>query len=114
MELRDPPDPRRERLVPVVSYAVERRLASRRADYWDHATAVELAVLAKDEPAAMHALTTALAAVREDWEPRSTANNLRLIREARANRDDEVEWAAAIERELLRRAGDEGRSPWGT
>src|SRR3954465_2727659 len=28
MELKDPPDPRREPLIPVVSYAVERRIAS--------------------------------------------------------------------------------------
>ena len=27
MELREPPDPRRERLLPVVAYAVERRIA---------------------------------------------------------------------------------------
>jgi len=38
MELKDPPDPRRERLIPIVSYAVERRVASGQPDYWDHAT----------------------------------------------------------------------------
>src|SRR6266568_1961043 len=75
MELRDPPDPRREELLPVVSYAVERRLASGKADYWDHATRLELAVLAKDEAAARRALASALARVRENWEPESTVNN---------------------------------------
>jgi tetratricopeptide (TPR) repeat protein len=105
MEIHEPPDPRREQLIPVVAYAAERRLASDQADYWDHATRLELAVLAKDEPAAKRELARALAMVREQWEPESTANNLKLIREAREDRGDEVPWAATIERELLRKAG---------
>src|SRR5512144_1331024 len=83
MEVHEPPDPRRGQLIPVVSYAVERRLASGEADYWDYATSLELAVLAKDEPAASQALSRALAMVREGWEPATTANNLKLIRKAR-------------------------------
>jgi hypothetical protein len=43
--------------------------------------------------------------VREQWEPESTADNLELIRTARDARGDEVPWAAMIERELLRKAG---------
>jgi hypothetical protein len=105
MEVRQPPDPRREQLIPVVTYAVERRLASGEADYWDHATRLELAVLAKDEAAANPALASALAAVRETWEPESTANNLKLIRSAREERGDTVPWAEIIESQLLRKAG---------
>jgi MAP3K TRAFs-binding domain len=105
MEMRTPPDPRREQLLPVVSYAVERRLASAEADYWDHATRLELAVLAKDEAAAKRALTSALATMRERWEPESTVNNLSLIRSAREARGDEVPWTATIEQALLHRAG---------
>lgn len=105
MEVREPPDPRREHLIPVVSYAAERRLASGEADYWDHATQLELAVLAKDETSARSAVARALAAVREPWEPESTGGNLKLIREARERRGDAVPWAAAIEIELLRKAG---------
>jgi tetratricopeptide (TPR) repeat protein len=104
MELRDPPDPRREQLIPVVTYANQRRLASGQADYWDHATRLELAVLAKDEAAATSALAQTLALVREPWEPESTANNLKLIREARERRADAVPWAVVVERELLRKA----------
>jgi tetratricopeptide (TPR) repeat protein len=104
MEVREPPDPRRQQLIPVVSYAAERRLASGEADYWDHATRLELAVLAKDETGARRALAGALAMVREAWEPESTANNLKLIQEARERRGDNVPWAELIERELLRRA----------
>lgn len=101
MELRDPPDPRRKQLIPVVSYAAQRRLVSAEADYWDHATLLELAVLAKDQTSADEALTQALATAREGWEAKSTAGNLKMIREARERRGDNVPWAKALETELL-------------
>jgi len=103
MELKDPPDPRRDSLVPVVRYAVERRIAAGQPDYWDHATLLELAVLAKDEAAAMAALGDALASTREPLEPETTARNLRLIREARERRQASVAWAAELEAMLLRK-----------
>jgi tetratricopeptide (TPR) repeat protein len=108
MELRDPPDPRRSGLIPVVSYAVERRLAAGEADYWDQATRLELAVLARDEEGARDALAHALALVREPWEPESTANNLKLIRQARERRGELPPWQAELETQLLRRAGTRG------
>ena len=104
MELKNPPDPRRFELLPVVTYAVKRRLAKGTPDYWDHATLLELAVLEKDEQAAMEAATHALAAVRENWEPETTARNLALIRNARSARGDTVAWAAEIEKALDKRA----------
>jgi tetratricopeptide (TPR) repeat protein len=104
MELADPPDPRREKLLPVVAYAVDHRIASGQPDYWDHATRLELAVLAKDEEAATDALANALAAVRESWEPETTARNLRLISEARTKRNETVEWAKEIKAALLQKA----------
>ena len=104
MELREPPDARREQLIPVVRYAVERRIASGKPDYWDHATRLELAVLAKDEATASAALGDALAAVREKWEPETTARNLRLIREARERRSETVAWAKDVEDTLGRAA----------
>jgi tetratricopeptide (TPR) repeat protein len=104
MEVRNPPDPRREKLVPVVAYAVERRIGATRPDYWDFATQVELAVLAKDRAATSATLGRALAAVREPWEAETTARNLRLIREARASRNEPVAWADEVERALTERA----------
>ncbi len=104
MELKNPPDPRRLELLPVVTYAVKRRLAKGTPDYWDHATLLELAVLQKDESAATETAAHALAAVRENWEPETTARNLALIRNARSARGDTVEWAARIEEALDRRA----------
>lgn len=79
-----------ERLIPVVSYAVERRMASGMPDYRDYATQLKLAVLAKNQNKAESALPDALAAVRESWEPETTARNLRLIREAREKRHEAV------------------------
>jgi hypothetical protein len=61
-------------------------------------------VLAKDEQKAVAALSDAVAAVREPWEPETTARNLRLIREARERRGEDVPWAGEIEGELERRA----------
>lgn len=102
MELAEPPDSRRGSLLPVVAYAVERRIASGKPDYWDHATRLELAVLAKDEDAAYDALTDALAAVREPWEPETTARNLRLIGEVRQKRGEALEWSGSIESALTK------------
>jgi tetratricopeptide (TPR) repeat protein len=110
MEVRNPPDPRRQKLVPVVAYAVERRIARGQPDYWDHATRLELAVLAKDEAEAAAALGDALASVRESWEPETTARNLRLIRTARAGRGEAVNWADEVEQELTKRSGASGGS----
>lgn len=86
MELRDPPDERLADLLPVVRWSAARGLESDDADYWTYATQLELAVLAEDRAATERALGRALAAVRERFEPETTARNLRLIREKRAER----------------------------
>jgi len=100
MELSEPADPRREQLLPVVDYTNERRITAGKPDYWDYATRLELAVLRNDEEKAAAALADALAAVREIWEPETTARNLRLIREAREKRGEPVGWLRQIEAEL--------------
>jgi len=112
MELKEPPDSRREQIIPVVAYSVERRIVAGKPDYWDYATRLELAVLAKDEEAAMAALGDALASIREKWEPETTARNLRLIREARQRRQEDVPWAKVIEDELNRKAGKKYHPPF--
>jgi hypothetical protein len=104
MEILEPGGREQQRLVPVVRYAAERRVADGRADYWDHATRLELAVIGRNAEDATEAAGDALAAVREPWEPESTANNLRLIREARAEAGERLDWADAIERELVHTA----------
>jgi MAP3K TRAFs-binding domain len=100
MELREPPDPARVELIPVVRYAVTRRLAAATPDYWDHATLLELSVLANDPNAAADSLGKALIAMREKWEGETTARNLGLIADSRAARGEEVEWIRDCVREL--------------
>ncbi len=101
MELKTPPDPRREQLIPVVAYAVERRIATGKPDYWDYATRLELAVLGKNKPQAMDAASAALAVLRESWEAETTARNLLLIKEARQKRNESVPWADEILQALV-------------
>jgi hypothetical protein len=67
----------------VVLYAVRRRLASKVSDYWDQATLLELCVLNRDQAGAARAIAEAITNIREAWEPKTTARNLRLIRETR-------------------------------
>lgn len=94
----------KDELLPVVRFAVTQRLRSSKPDYWDHATLLELAVLASDERAADRALGEALVSVREPWEPESTANNLSLIADAREDRDADTSWLRRVIGELTERA----------
>ncbi|HTQ07576.1 MAG TPA: TRAFs-binding domain-containing protein [Polyangiaceae bacterium] len=91
---------RRDRLLPVVEYAVERHSAGITAGYWEHATVLELAVLRSDEVAAEEALGRALAAVRERFEPATTATNLGYILDARRERGEDVAFVAACIKQL--------------
>lgn len=100
MEQQTSTDPRRATLLQVVSYALDRRLASGSPDYWDLATRLELDVLAGDKPSADTALAHALALMREPWEGASTARNLKLIAEARRRRGQEWEWIETLAGEL--------------
>lgn len=104
MELKDPPDPRQIKLLPVVAFAVERRIAQGKPDYWDYATRLELAVLAKDQVSAETALADALALVREAWESETTARNLSLVSEARMRRGENQDWVQMVEKVLLGKA----------
>lgn len=100
MEMCDPVDSRQAELLPVIRYAVRRRLVGKFPDYWDHATLLELAVLADDRAGAEAALADALAAIREPWEPKTTARNIGLIREAREKREADARWIREVEQSL--------------
>ncbi|HZH74641.1 MAG TPA: TRAFs-binding domain-containing protein, partial [Archangium sp.] len=84
--------------------AVEQRLRYAKADYWDHATLLELAVLGSEQALAKNKLADALAVVRETWEPRTTARNLGLIRTARLDRGEKVDWLEPLIAALQERA----------
>jgi hypothetical protein len=100
MELKEPPDPRREKLLPLVFYAVERHMAQGTPDYWDYATLLELAVLDKNPQQAEQFAAKALAHVRESWEPKTTMRNLRLLRNAGESRNETLGWIKDIEKAL--------------
>ena len=57
-----------------------------------------------DEGRASSALGNALAAVRESWEPETTANNINLIIQARQRRNELQPWVKEVETALLERA----------
>jgi len=99
MELQEKPDPAQADMLPVVRYAALLRVKAN-GDYWDQATMLELAVLARNVDEAQDYCGAALAVVREAFEPETTARNLRLIREARSVRGEDVEWLAEIEENL--------------
>ena len=100
MELQEPPDNERFKLIPVVRYSVNQRTATGNPDYWDWATLLELEILAKNEDAASAALEESLAKATEAFELETTRRNLRLIREARERREDSIGWAGELEEKL--------------
>jgi tetratricopeptide (TPR) repeat protein len=95
---------RKAEILPVVRFAVTQRLRSSKPDYWDHATLLELAVLDQDLDAVQQSLGDALACVREKWEPATTANNLKLIQEARQARGAAEDWLDEVIGELEKAA----------
>ena len=94
---------RRDELLPVVQFSARQRLGSK-PDYWDHATLLELAVLGSAEKDALEHLRDAIIVVREPWEARTTADNLKLIREARQTRGVSEPWLDEIIAALEKRS----------
>lgn len=80
-----------EYLTPLVSFAVARRGGLRSTDYWDLATVLELAVIGRDEELAHRALArvlTAATAASAGWMPKTTADNLEMVRGLRKGKED--------------------------
>jgi tetratricopeptide (TPR) repeat protein len=97
MEVKNPPDPRRTEILPIVRYAASRRVAAGNPDYWDYATLLEIAILGKNEDDASKNLGSALPIIRAKWEPETTLNNLRMISAARKERnEDEPAWIGDV------------------
>ena len=87
----------------MVRYAVSRKV-EKNPDYWDHATLLELAVLANDRDDAQDKLSDATGVECKAWMLKSTARNLGLTRAAREARSEDAAWIAQLERELLAKA----------
>ncbi|GIG22716.1 hypothetical protein Cch01nite_34400 [Cellulomonas chitinilytica] len=102
MSLTDPVDPRLDRFLPVVRFAAERRLdgSDRDPDYWDHASDLGLAVLAGDRERAERALEHALAVVRDEFEPETTARDLGWVADAMVARGEDAGWVLELVADL--------------
>lgn len=102
----DSKDPRIAELNPVVAYAVERKIAAGRADYWDYVTLVELAVIGEDQSAARAALDDAIIAplATEKWMFMTTAATLKNLANAGA-----PAWTADLQITLRQAAEELGR-----
>lgn len=79
-----------DRLVPLVAFAVARRGGASSSDYWDLATVLELACIGNDWPTARRVLPRVVAAARESFMPKTTADNLDLLTEARRRQGHEL------------------------
>ena len=100
MVQRDPEDPEIAALLPVLRYAVNRKIGRGHGDYWDYATALELAVLAADAAAAHAALAQALAEKTEPWMLKTTRETLEMLVAGWEKRGMETGWVRELVREL--------------
>jgi len=100
MEIKNPPDDRRKQILPVVRYSSERRISTKKPDYWDYATLLELAVLDKDESKVIEAIANAFSTSPDKWQVESTLKNINFIRETRAGRKESTDMEKGVEEEL--------------
>jgi tetratricopeptide (TPR) repeat protein len=100
MYQRDPADPRIAELLPVVRYGARLKTLRQQADFWDHATLLEVAVLEEDVDEAASALALALSSDPLPWQARSTLDTLVRLRQARERSGPVPEWLHELERQL--------------
>lgn len=92
-------DTRKDELLPVLTYAVKQKI-KHSADYWDYATLLELSILEDDKEKAQELISDVLVNVREPFEPKTTANNIKLIREHRELKALDCQWIKELENML--------------
>ncbi|MGB8192869.1 MAG: TRAFs-binding domain-containing protein [Chitinophagaceae bacterium] len=84
-------------LTPVVEYAVHRKMAAKKPDYWDHATLLELAVILNDGHKATEQLRKALATnIEGSWMFETTLRNLTMINDRRIMRAEDTSISARL------------------
>ncbi len=91
MAIAQPEDTRWKEIYPVVQYACNQKMKGGSPDYWDYATMLELKTIKKEWEQAAEYLGSALANVREKWEPETTAKNIRYIKESREARNENAD-----------------------
>jgi MAP3K TRAFs-binding domain len=89
------------RLLPLVSFAVERRGGASSSNYWDLATVLELACIGDDWATANRVLPKVILAAMNSFETATTLGNLRLLKQALERATREVAKLDGILDELL-------------
>ena len=89
------------RLLPLVSFAVERRGGASSSNYWDLATVLELACIGDDWATANRVLPKVILAAINSFETATTLGNLHLLKRARERTAREVAKLEGILNELL-------------
>ena len=88
------------RLLPLVSFAVERRGGASSSNYWDLATVLELACIGDDWATANRVLPKVILAAINSFETATTLGNLHLLKQARERTAREVAKLDGILNEL--------------
>ena len=102
LEIKAPEDPRKEELLPIVTYSLKRKIELGSPDYWDYASLLEIAVISDSPEEVSGHLDKMSELIREQWEAVTTSRNIRLIRESRQERGIECPWIIDIEARLER------------
>jgi hypothetical protein len=102
MEINNPMDERIKKIFPVVNYSLERKLESKRLDYWDHATLLEIAIIEKDYMKLNQYLMNivSMVPVPEPWQIETTARNIKMIDRAREERKEDTDNEKMVVKEL--------------
>ncbi|MEX0762703.1 MAG: TRAFs-binding domain-containing protein, partial [Dehalococcoidia bacterium] len=98
-----------EQVRPVVSFAVTRRGGIQSADYWDVVTVLELSAMGEDWQTAKRAAGKAVLIADAPWTLRTTARNLRIIKDSFDQRNKSTTELRQLITEL-ENAADEMRS----
>ncbi|MEN8118123.1 MAG: TRAFs-binding domain-containing protein [Bacteroidota bacterium] len=79
-----------KQLAPVVEFSVLRKLETKKPDYWDYATLLELAVIENNETKAKENLVKAISCpIEGNWIFNTTVKNLNLIQVYRQKRNED-------------------------
>ncbi len=79
-------DERKDKLLPIVEYALKQKM-KQSCDYWDYATLLELSIISENEEEANKVLFNVIDNIREPFEPKTTANNIRMFLENKQKRE---------------------------
>lgn len=104
MDIQGGTDPRLPELLTVVRFVARTRRKRNKPNYWDLATALELAVLAGDEPEADSIWDDMTLTKAHAWQYTTTADNLKDIHLARVARGESSELAKRFMDSLRRKS----------